>query len=112
MHVVSDLIESHSPVFFFVCKKLSSAFCDLLLNEKPMKPFVFLNSEISEASRSRLLFVPQKAWPSFLHTFLLENEVQTRGKNYRAVIFYEIGDHMQKFSSFGCQKKKLDQNST
>ena len=42
----------------------------------------------------------------FLHTFLLENEAQTCGKKYRAVTFYEIGDHMQKFSSFGRKKKK------
>ena len=42
---------------------------------------------------------------SFLHTFLLENEVQTSGKKYRAVTFYSIGDHMQKFSSFGREKK-------
>ena len=72
-----------------------------------MKPFV----KISEVSRSHLLFVPQKVRPSFLHAFLLENKVQTSEKKYRAVIFYEIGDHMQKFSSVGHQKK-LDQNST
>ena len=59
-------------------KKLGGACCDLLLNEKPMKPFVFPNNDISEALRSRLLFVLQK---SFLHTFLPENEVQTSEKN-------------------------------
>ena len=62
-------------------KKTGGACCDLLLNEKPMKPFVFPNNDISEALRSRLLFVLQKARPSFLHTSLPENEVQTRGKN-------------------------------
>ena len=71
-----------------------------------MKPFVFPNNEISEALHSSLLFVPQKARPSFLHTFVLEDEAQTREKKYRAVFFYEIGDHMQKFSTFGRPKIK------
>ena len=73
-----------------------------------MKPFVFPNNEISEASCSHPLFVPQKAWPSFLHTFLLENEVQTSGKKkYRAVIFYEIGDHIQNSAHLDVKKKNL-----
>ena len=95
--MVSDLIESHSPVFCLlvcalflsenVCKKLGGAFCHLLLNEKPMKPFVFPSNEISEVLRSCLLIVPQKAPPSFLHTFLLENEAQTSGKNIQGCDF-------------------------
>ena len=75
-------------------KTLGSAFCSLLFNDKQKKPFVFPNNEISPVAAC------------FLHTFLLENEVQTRGKRYRAVIFWAIGDHTQKFSSFGRKKKQ------
>ena len=65
--MLSDSIESHSPVFFsaglrFVfqlkCmqKKLGGTFCSLLLNDKQKKCFVFPNNEISAASCSRLFF--------------------------------------------------------
>ena len=40
----------------------------------------------------------------FLHTFLLENKAQTSGK--------EIGDHVQKFSSFGQKQNKNRPNLT
>ena len=69
-------------------KKLGGAFHDLLLNKKQKKTFVFPNNANSEASRSHLLFVLQKAPPSFLHTLLLKNEAQTSEKKSRAVIFY------------------------
>ena len=52
-----------------VCKKLGGAFCDLLLNKKQIKPFVFPNNENTEASHSRLLLVPQKSPLNFLHMF-------------------------------------------
>ena len=65
--MLSDLTESHSPVFFLrwfalrfpvktYAKKLGGAFCSLLLNDKQKKPFVFPNNKTSEASRSRLFF--------------------------------------------------------
>ena len=88
----SDLIESHSSVFFYAglrfvfqlqcktyAKKLGGAFCSLLLNDKQKKPFVFL-------STMKPAKCPIAA--CFLHTFLLENEVQTSGKKYRAVTSY------------------------
>ena len=80
--MISDLIESHSPVFFF-------------------RWFALCFQVKTYAKNS----AAQKAAQSFLHTFLLENEVQTSEKKYRAVVFFEIGDHMQKFSLFGRQKK-------
>ena len=104
-------VQIHGLFFSLVCasfssynawKKLSGAFRGLLLNEKQKKPFVFPNNEISEASPSRLLFVPQK---SAAYVFTKKRRTNQR-KKYRAVIFYEIGDHMQKFSSFEPKKKK------
>ena len=105
--MVSDLIESHSPVFFplvcasfsgkNVCKKLGGAFCSLLSNA-PSKRNLLFSRTMKPAKRP--------VAGCFLHTFLLENEAQTSGKKYRAVTFYIIGDHMQKFSSFGRKKKK------
>ena len=81
--MVSDLIESHSPVFFFaglrfifqlkrMQKKLGGAFCSLLLNEKQKKPFVF--PRIMKSAKCPVA-------TCFLHTFLLENEVQIREEN-------------------------------
>ena len=79
--MVSDLIESDSPLFFsagfrFVVqlKRMQKTWRHFLrsvirtlLAKKQKKPYVFLNNEISEASGSRLFFA----------YVLLENEVQT-----------------------------------
>ena len=67
LHVVSDLIESHSPVFFsaglrFVLQlkrmqKTRRRFLQSVVERaKQKKPIVFPNNETSEASCSRLFF--------------------------------------------------------
>ena len=114
--MVSDLIESHSPVFFsarlrfvFQLKRMQKTRRRLLQSvverAKQKKPIVFPNNETSEASafcsllsnapsKRNLLFsrtmkpAKRPVAGCFLHTFLLENEAQTSGKKYRAVTFY------------------------
>ena len=67
LHVVSDLIESHSPVFFsaglrfvFQLKRMQKTWRRFLQSvverAKQKKPIVFPNNETSEASCSRLFF--------------------------------------------------------
>ena len=66
-HVVSDLIESHSPVFFsaglrfiFQLKRMQKTrwrfLQSVVKRAKQKKPIVFPNNETSEASCSRLFF--------------------------------------------------------
>ena len=87
--MVSNLLESHSPVFFpLVCTSFSSK------NVCKKQPATgrFAGFIVRENNRFLLLGVfdnrLQKAPLSFLHTFSLENEAQTSGKKYRAVTFY------------------------
>ena len=79
--MVSDLIESHSPVFF------SAGLCFIFQLRRMQK-----NSAALFAVRNLLFSRTMKSAKRpvaacFLHMFLLENEAQTRGKKYRAVIF-------------------------
>jgi len=37
---------------------------------------------------------------SFLHTLFVKDKEQTKGKKYRAMFFYLIDNHMQKFRHF------------
>ena len=59
--------------------KLGGAFCSLLSNA-PSKRNLSFSRTMKPAKRP--------VAGCFLHTFLLENEAQTSGKQYRAVTFY------------------------
>ena len=95
--MVSNFIANHSPVFFFslvctsfssknVCKKLG-AFCTT--NNRRLRNALLISLfgktkgffHFSFNNRS------QKALPSFLHTFVLENEAQTSKKKLEGCDF-------------------------
>ena len=81
LHVLSDLIESHSPVFFYA--GLRFVF-QLKHTQKNLALFAVC---CWTTSKRNLLFsqtmkpVKRPVAACFLHTFLLENEAQTSGKN-------------------------------
>ena len=111
--MLSDLIESHSPVFFlswFVlrfpvkmyAKKLGGTFCNLLLNDKQKKPFVFPNNETSEASCSRLFFA---------YVFTQKWSANQREKIQGCDFLLNLRPHA-KLQLIWTKKRKTDQNST
>ena len=55
-------------------------------------------SFVSHSTKDLKHMSPGKPW--VLHTFFLENELKTSEKKYRAMFFYSIEDHMQKFRHF------------
>ena len=105
--MLSDLIESHSPVFFYAGLRFVFQLKHMQKNSAALFAVCCWTT-----SKRDLLFSwtmkPTKCPVAacFLHMFLLENKVQTSGKKCRAVTFYQIGDRMQKFSSFGRKKKQ------
>ena len=98
VHVVSNFIENHSPVFFSlvcasfssknVCQKLSGAFSE----ERTTGGYVTLRW-FHCSGKQKVLFVShwstdrRKHHRVFLHTFLLENEVQTSEKKIQGCDF-------------------------
>ena len=89
LHVLPDLIESHSPVFFYAGLRFV-----FQLKRMQKKSAALFAACCWMASKRNLLF-SQKMKPAkrpvatcFLHTFLLKNEAQTSRKKYRAVTFY------------------------
>ena len=77
------------------------------------KTFVFSQTMKSAKRRVATYCSFRKTWNAefFAYVFTRKRSANLSEKKYRAVIFYEIGDHMQKVSSFG-RKKKTDQNLT